>query len=60
MKAKLLTGWEIVLDNKFGGLTGDWVKVSYVEQIDNYAPGYAKPTQGWVHRKYIKLYECGC
>ena len=60
MKVKLLTGWELVLDNKFAGNGGEWVKVTYVENLDNYAGINAKPTQGWVHRKYIKVYECGC
>jgi hypothetical protein len=60
MKAKLLTGWELVLDNKFAANGGELVKVTYVENLGNYAGVNAKPTQGWVHRKYIKVYECGC
>jgi hypothetical protein len=60
MKAILLTDWEIVLDNKFAGATGDWVQVTYVNQLEENRPVDAKPIQGWVFRKYVKIYECGC
>jgi hypothetical protein len=58
MKAKLRTGWYIVLDPKVGN--GDWARVTYVEELDNHQPVDAKPTRGWVYSKYIKLQECAC
>jgi hypothetical protein len=52
MKAKVLSGWEIVLDKKF--TSGDWIKARSVYKLVNDEPVNEKALNGWVHRKYVK------
>jgi hypothetical protein len=49
MKAKVLSGWEIVLDKKF--TSGDWIKARSVYKLVNEEPVNEKVLNGWVHRK---------
>jgi hypothetical protein len=58
MKAKVLSGWEIVLDKKF--TSGDWIKARSVYKLVNEEPVNEKVLNGWVHRKYVKMHECVC
>jgi hypothetical protein len=58
MKAKVLSGWEIVLDKKF--TSGDWIKARSVYKLVNEEPVNEKVLNGWVHRKYVKTHECVC
>jgi hypothetical protein len=58
MKAKVLSGWEIVLNKKFS--SGDWIKASSVYKLVNEEPVNEKMLNGWVHRKYVKIHECVC
>ena len=58
MKAKVLSGWEIVLNKKFS--SGDWIKASSVYKLVNDEPVNEKVLNGWVHRKWVKVHECVC
>jgi hypothetical protein len=58
MKAKVFSGWEIVLDNRF--IDGDWIKARSVYKLVNDEPVNEKTLNGWVHRDYVKIHECVC
>src|SRR5262245_45280682 len=53
MRTKVLSGWDIVLDNRF--TTGDWIKARSVYKIVGDEPTNERQLNGWVHRKYLKI-----